>query len=253
MEVTAFFGDPKLKQTYIDDMQAHRGAEQLVPGIYWESDGGKDGKGWGCALGCLTHQQFDAHKTLERESGIPESVGRMIDGVFEQIARAEGKSGRWDYDSSAEHLKWPTEFLEAVQPGADLSNVHHQFVLWFLSKELPKHLGGGSGLGAFIKAVQEIYQKLLDGETPSKEDFCFANSSAAHDGGAHNASEFIKSVLHAAKQETEYGESYSSPVLWQAIMRITGMAEEGGHSEGATMKRCKKAILKIVKDSPLPN
>ena len=59
----AFHGDPTIKTKYLDRVQAHAKADQLVQGYgYW-----KDGKG--CAVGCTIHGS--RHRDYETELGTP--------------------------------------------------------------------------------------------------------------------------------------------------------------------------------------
>ena len=50
----AYHADPALKASTLAQMAAHREADQIVQGQYWE-------RGRGCAVGCLTHELFDRH------------------------------------------------------------------------------------------------------------------------------------------------------------------------------------------------
>ena len=55
----AFHGDPKVKTKYLKRVRAHRAADQIIHGTYWE-----DGKG--CAVGCTIHSSD--HAAYETES-----------------------------------------------------------------------------------------------------------------------------------------------------------------------------------------
>ncbi len=84
-----FHGDPKLKEQRIDQVRAHRLADQLVHGIYWEY-------GKGCAVGCTIHS--NQHIAYETELGIPVELAYLEDSIFESLPN--GKA-----------LMWPERFL----------------------------------------------------------------------------------------------------------------------------------------------
>ena len=107
----AFHGDPAIKERYLARVRAHRAADELVRGQYWE-----DGKG--CAVGCTIHS--DDHGAYERELGIPREIAQLEDGIFEGLPNDLA-------------ISWPEEFLAAIQVGADLSLVWPRFALWLLA------------------------------------------------------------------------------------------------------------------------
>ncbi len=107
----AFFNKPAIKTKYLNRVQAHQKADQLVQGYgYWQ-----DGKG--CAVGCTLHS--DDHSAYERELGIPQSLAHLEDRIFEGLPKAEARL-------------WPEKFLAAIPVGADLSGVVTEFMLWLL-------------------------------------------------------------------------------------------------------------------------
>jgi hypothetical protein len=58
----AFHGDPAIKAFYLGRVRAHRKADEIRHGFYWQ--GGK-----GCAVGCTLHS--NSHTAYEDELGIP--------------------------------------------------------------------------------------------------------------------------------------------------------------------------------------
>ena len=107
----AFHGNPKIKAEYLARVRAHRKADQLIKGQYWE-----DGKG--CAVGCTIHGSD--HGRYETELGIPRVLARLEDTLFE--GQSNGAARRW-----------PTDFLSAIRVGADLSLVWPRFAIWLLA------------------------------------------------------------------------------------------------------------------------
>ena len=99
-----------MKETYLNRVRAHRAADQIVKGQYWE--GGK-----GCAVGCTIHGS--EHSRYEDELGVPRILARLEDIIFERLPNAVA-------------MEWPARFLEASPVGAELSMVSPRFAVWLL-------------------------------------------------------------------------------------------------------------------------
>jgi len=106
----AFHGEPGLKELYLARVVTHREADELVQGIGWE-----DGKG--CAIGCTL--EVYSHAQYEIELGVPRVLAHLQDRIFEGLPRADA-------------MLWPERFLDAIEPGADLSDVWPEFAIWLL-------------------------------------------------------------------------------------------------------------------------
>jgi len=106
----AFHNKIKIKNMYLDRIDAHFKADEIIKGQYWE--GGK-----GCAVGCTIHGS--EHKKYETELGIPRALARLEDTIFEGLPNDIAKT-------------WPADFLKAVPVGADLSKVVWKFLSWVL-------------------------------------------------------------------------------------------------------------------------
>ena len=72
----AWHGDAELKNATVATMAAHRKADRLVKGLYWEN-------GRGCAVGCLIHGSD--HALYEPRFGIPQALARLEDTIFEGL------------------------------------------------------------------------------------------------------------------------------------------------------------------------
>src|SRR5580704_4686592 len=110
-----FHGKQELKDQRIAQVRAHRLADQLVHGTYWEN-------GRGCAVGCTIHSGH--HEAYETELGIPVELALAEDHIFESLP--DGKA-----------LLWPERFLEAIPVGVDLraTHVNKRYVLALLTDE----------------------------------------------------------------------------------------------------------------------
>ena len=110
-----FHGKQELKDQKIAQVRAHRQADQLVKGQYWQ-----DGKG--CAIACTIHSSD--HYAYEIEMGIPVELAYLEDRIFEGLDN--GKA-----------MMWPERFLEAIPVGVDLrrSHINKRFVLALITDE----------------------------------------------------------------------------------------------------------------------
>jgi hypothetical protein len=108
----AFHGSTSTKAKYLKRVEGHRRRDELVQGYgYWEN-------GKGCGIGCTLHSA--QHSAYETELGIPQVIARLEDRIFEGLPRTEAQA-------------WPSAFLKAITPGADLSNVWPDFAVWLLT------------------------------------------------------------------------------------------------------------------------
>src|SRR5258708_23029455 len=97
-----FNGDQSIKEKYINRLQLHYEADQIIQGTYWE-------RGKGCAVGCTVHSS--EHARYEIELGIPRILAHLEDIFFEGMSNADAK-------------KFPLHFLNAVPVGVDLKDVY---------------------------------------------------------------------------------------------------------------------------------
>lgn len=103
----AFHGQASVKAKYMKRVVAHFKADEITQGIYWS-------EGRGCAVGCTLHSE--RHKDYEKELGLPHSVARLEDALFEAQPCEDSKY-------------FPVKFLKAIKPGADLSKVADLFAI----------------------------------------------------------------------------------------------------------------------------
>jgi hypothetical protein len=110
-DMRAFVDTTVTKAAVLRQLRAHAKADEIVKGRYWE-----DGKG--CAVGCTIHS--GDHAEYEPRFGIPIMLARLEDDLFEGLPNGQAKA-------------WPVAFMSAIRPGADLSRVGWQFLLWLLT------------------------------------------------------------------------------------------------------------------------
>lgn len=108
----AFHGKAEIKDFYVSRVRAHRMADNLIQGTGWDPDARK-----GCGIGCTLESY--SHARYPIELGIPESLAHLEDQIFEGLPVEYAK-------------KWPEKFLDVITPGADLSRVTPQILLWMM-------------------------------------------------------------------------------------------------------------------------
>jgi hypothetical protein len=157
----AYHGNPAIKRKYIARVERHRKAAHILQGYdYW-----KDGRG--CAVGCSIHGS--SHEAYELELGIPALIAHLEDSIFEALPEARAQL-------------WPSAFLRAIQPGADLSLVWPQFAVWMLTDPRDGVLQlalGRSGYENAIRGVSDLYVEWVGGgKKPGGERFAEAARTA---------------------------------------------------------------------------
>src|SRR3990167_6652029 len=78
----AFLNDPKVKEKYLNRVQAHFDADEIIQGVYWE-------KGRGCGVGCTI--EGSDHSRYETELGISRVIAKLEDRIFEGLENGESK------------------------------------------------------------------------------------------------------------------------------------------------------------------
>lgn len=147
----AYHGGSRIKAKYLKRVQAHRAADEIKKGKYWE--GGK-----GCAIGCTIHSSN--HRSYETKLGIPTALARLEDTLFERMSNAEAKN-------------WPVDFLKAIPVGADLSQVADRFMLWLLvdPQDGVLRYAKTDGIKTTIKNVAAAVERRISGEQISREQW----------------------------------------------------------------------------------
>lgn len=110
----AFHNKPSIKKFYLNRVIEHQKADEIIQGNYW-----KNGKG--CAVGCTIHDSD--HLKYETELGINVILAKLQDSIFEGLPNEKAKL-------------WPSEFINAINVGAELSEVWPKFAIWLLVDEI---------------------------------------------------------------------------------------------------------------------
>lgn len=166
------------KQEYVNRVQAHYKADEIIHGTYW-----KDGKG--CAVGCTIHS--DDHAAYESELGIPQMLARLEDRIFEGLSNGTAK-------------QWPLRFLKSINVGADLSLVGWQFLHW-LQKENLKDAEKQKMPIDVIKAIKlcvDVLYPMTKGQ-PADADKAWSAAWSAWSAAYENMADKLIELLKAAK------------------------------------------------------
>ncbi|HXT34995.1 MAG TPA: hypothetical protein VN837_05410 [Chloroflexota bacterium] len=174
----AYHGQTEIKEFYLARVAAHRAADEIIHGTYWE-----DGRG--CAVGCCVHT--GDHSAYERELGIPRAIARLEDSLFERLTNRAA-------------LDFPGRFLAAIPVGADLSLVVTRFLHWLLvdPEEGVIRFAEGSGRNA-VQDVAALLARKIAGEIVRADEWHGARSAAsvADAAAVYAASVYAASVAVA--------------------------------------------------------
>ena len=160
----AYHNDPAEKAAILAQLAAHRAADELVKGKYWEY-------GKGCAVGCTIHG--NQHSEYERLFAIPRTLAYLEDRLFEGLPNGAAQA-------------WPERFMGAIAPGADLAMVWPRFAHWLMTEEVPPHTKYTRSL-ASLAEVGGLYREWIDGTKPSDDRWSAAEAAAARAAYAYAA------------------------------------------------------------------
>ena len=143
------------REQVLDALAAHRTAERLTRGKYWDGT-------HGCAVGCtLANFDNDAaakgdHARYETLFGIARDVALLEDTLFELLPPAENRL-------------WPERFVRAIAPGADVGDIVTRWIIWLLNdgaSPVHKHVAR-----AAAKQITALYERRLRGDEPTPDDW----------------------------------------------------------------------------------
>jgi hypothetical protein len=184
----AFLGKPDVKEFYIARVRAHREADQLIHGIYWEH-------GKGCAVGCTVHS--GDHSAYERGLGIPRLLARLEDGIFEALPNGDASL-------------WPERFLSAIEVGADLSMVWPRFAVWMLADPTWGVLQFARSARS-KKAIQDVaaaYRSVAEGHSEAPDWRALRAAAADYAAAAAYAADYA--AAYAAAYAADYAADYAA-------------------------------------------
>ena len=110
MTLLSFHGSEEIKAKYVDRVKVHTELDHLIQGEGWNGERG-------CAIGCTLENY--SHSAYETELGIPEWLAHVEDKLFEGMSVDDSRL-------------WPSQFLEAIQPGKDLNVILGPLMIFVL-------------------------------------------------------------------------------------------------------------------------
>ena len=209
-KLIAYNGSKELKDDILAEAIRHQEADKIVQGTYGEKNTGEDFKG--CAVGCTInsynlrrgkHEKTNDHSVYERDLGIPRILARLEDRLFEGLSVKESKS-------------FPVRFLEAIEPGADLSMVWPKFIIWVLAD--PEHgvikFARPDGKKA-IERVVELYKQKIDGADIDRQVWndaaaAYATTDATTDATTYAAYAAAYATTTDATTYATYAAAYAA-------------------------------------------
>jgi hypothetical protein len=224
MTLLAYHNDPALKTSVLAQMGAHRAADDLVQGCYWE-------RGKGCAVGCLTHKSDGGHALYPKRWGIPVVLAHLEDRIFEGLSAEDARA-------------WPERFLSAIPVGADLSLVWPRFALALLTDEthgVRRLAPEGSDARKAINAVAALFTRQIAGNVPTRGEWRFAADAAA----AHTY------AVDAAAAAHTYAAAADAAASAAADAAASAAAHAHAHAERHVAYRWQADTLaKLLADAP---
>jgi hypothetical protein len=215
----AFHDNQKVKDTYLARIRAHREADEIVKGQYWEH-------GKGCAVGCTIHDSD--HSKYEIELGIPEWLARCEDTIFEGLPNERAKS-------------WPEQFLDAIAVGADLEAVKTPFLIFVLESSLESMTAAQYDAEKFpeVKAAmvqcEEAVKAMIlahrNGEDLSAAESAAWSAARSARSAAESAAESAaRSAESAAESAARSARSAAESAAWSAESAARSAAESAARS-----------------------
>jgi hypothetical protein len=156
----AFHGDPAIKQEFLDRLQAHAQAGEILNrASVWN-----DGKGGPVA--CMVHDTDLA--IWQQRTGIPKAVGSALDIAASHLAEPE------------QAARFVLEWVEAVEVGQDLGSVAPGLIDWLLtdSEHGILRLAEDEAVRQLISRVADLHRRAASGDTPDEAEWRAARTVA---------------------------------------------------------------------------
>jgi hypothetical protein len=227
----AYHNNPAIKEKYLQRVNHHAEMDEIIHGTGWE--GGK-----GCAVGCTMHAYN--HAAYETEIGVPQSIARLEDAIFEGMKNGDSKL-------------FPARFLKAIPVGADLSLVTARFMVWLLSDSdhgVIRFTKGHPKSADAVYAVTALYERVIAGETISPDKWKRAARAAAAEAAAAAA------AAEAAAEAAEAAEAAAEAAAWAAEAAEAAAAWAAWAAARAAHRSAYKAmaekLLQLLSEAPVP-
>jgi hypothetical protein len=193
-DMLAYHNNPELKAGIMEQIRAHRLADEIAQGAYYAANGTVKA----CAVGCVLHDPEGGHQRYESEFGIPAQLAYLEDGLFESM-------------SPEAALAWPERFMGAIAPGADLSGVWPRFAIWLMVDEKWGVVGAtdDAEVQSICRRVAEGYRRALDSDPLSDEDAAALTWDA-------RAARAARAIWAARAARAAWGAAWAIRAAWDA-------------------------------------
>jgi len=214
------------KAAILEQLRAHAKADAIIKGQYWE-----DGRG--CAVGCTIHS--GDHAEYEPRFGIPRMLAWLEDRIFEGLPNDRA-------------VAWPVRFIEAVQPGTDLSRVGWQFLHWLLTDETVNPSINHPRVRDAVKQCADVLAPLTEGE-PVDKSAAWSAASAAW--SAESAACAARSAAWSAASAAWSAESAARSAAASAARSAAASAARSA-AESAAYVHMSDKLISLIEQAPKP-
>jgi hypothetical protein len=222
LKLKAFHGDKSLKSDLVKEIKWHKEQDKIIQGTY-------ETNGKYCAVGCSIHSlnvkkgtSFNCHDhtIYETQLGIPESLARLEDIIFEGLTK----------EKCAE---FPLKFIQAIPVGANLAMVAPKFIIFVLNDCLKN--AEPDGVKAITTAIK-LWSSVVAGKNPKPASWSAARSAA--ESAAWSAAE------SAARSAARSAGSAAGLAAWSAGSAAGSAARSAAYGRYANklislLKECK--------------
>jgi hypothetical protein len=156
----AFHADPAIKQEFLDRLQVHAEAGEILNrASLWN-----DGKGGPVA--CMIHDTDLA--VWQERTGIPSAVGSALDIAASYL------------DDPEQAARFVLEWVEAVEVGQDLGRVAPALIEWLLtdSEHGIHRFADDEAVRQMISRVADLHRRAAAGEAPPEAEWRAARAAA---------------------------------------------------------------------------
>jgi hypothetical protein len=250
----------------VAEVLSHQKHDQIIKGTY----GVENGKWRGCAVGCSIHSynllkdkniNTSNHTAYQTELGIPESLARLEDYLFETMPKDKA-------------MKWPVEFMKAIPVGINLSMVAPKFIAGTLRDLLKmKEVKDDKAVTKAVADTAKLWEMVIAGKNVKQAAWSAASSAAesarsAAESAAWSAVSAAWSAAWSAAESTASSarsaassavESAARSAAWSAVSAARSAAESAARSAASlaaslaarstTAYNMSRRLLKIIRST----
>jgi hypothetical protein len=173
----AYNDDADLKRTTLERVNAHIAARQIVPLVsFWDGTQGS-------VAACAVHDPDP--RAFEAALDIPRGLVPIVDAIYRKTYSWAPPDhpipvGGLDPGEVALARRFPAEWLEAIEPGTDLSNAASQMILWVLSETRRANLAlsSDSRVSDLLEQVASFHREDLSGREVRSQDWASVRNQA---------------------------------------------------------------------------